>query len=286
MDTFFKQKGRAVLVLIALIIVTVVTQSAISGTSVASNEKLAVWIFDVGQGDAIFIDAPEAQILIDGGPSSDILEKLSQIMPFWDRSIDVVINTHPHADHVTGLNYVLERYEVGEVWVSGQEYGTDVFAEFNRLADERLVAAGEEIDLGQSATLKIIWPEHHLDGVYLDDTNDGSIVTLLEYGETSVLLTGDIGVAQERELLDDLDHIDVLKVGHQGSLTSSSNEFLRDITPDYAIICVGENDYGHPDPIVLDRFDREGASILRTDLDGDVRITSDGGEPEVAVFDL
>ena len=285
METLFKRHGPAILALIIVILISLLLQTVISGTTF-QQDRLAVWVFDVGQGDAIFIDGPEKQILIDGGPNGIVLEKLTSVIPFWDRSIDVIINTHPHADHVTGLNYVLDRYEIEEVWVSGQNYGTDVFAEFESLKTPRLVSSGYEIDLGAGAVLTVLWPEYDLDGQRLDDPNDGSVVTLVTYGDTTILLTGDIGVDEEEQLLDHLPRIDVLKVGHQGSITSSSPDFLDVIDPRYAIITVGENDYGHPSPIVLDRLESTGAIILRTDQDGDIRILSDGGEPEVTTFDL
>lgn len=258
-------------------------QWLLSGTAF-SDDALAVWVFDVGQGDAIFIDAPGAQVLIDGGPSSDIVEHLTRVMPPWDRSIDVVINTHPHADHVTGLVSVLERYDVGEVWVSGQSYRTDVVSYFDSLAPQRAVGQGDEIDLGSGAHLEVLWPPETYNGAYLDDPNAGSIVALLTYGEVEILLTGDIGVEEELALLDQLGDIDVLKVGHQGSLTSTHPTFLEQIRPEYALISVGENDYGHPSPVVLGRLADAGASVFRTDLHGSLRVLLNGVTFDVRSF--
>lgn len=254
------------------------------------GDTLTVWVFDVGQGDAIFIDAPDMQILIDGGPSDQIIEKLTAVMPFYDRTIDLVINTHPHADHINGLVDVLERYEVGEVWVDGQEYGSEAFLAFEDLAAEtylRHVQNGEVVELGSGATLEVLWPLQDFDNQYLEDPNDGSIITLLEYQNFNMILTGDAGIEQESEIIDELDHIDVLKVGHHGSSTSSGRDFLQAITPDYAVISVGENNsHGHPHDIVLDRLRNISAEIIRTDLHGDVKITSNGSEPEISLVDL
>lgn len=281
-------RNNRIAAVVVLLLASLAVQLMLSGR-LFHPDRITVWVFDIGQGDAIFIDAPDAQVLIDGGPDDEILEKLSTVMPFWDRSIDVVINTHPHADHVMGLDYVLERYAVGEVWVSGQEYDSDAFAYFKELEKNEwtLVHAGDDMDLGDGARLDVLWPDIDVEGKILESTHDGNVVTEVTYGNTTILLTGDFEADRERQILDELDHVDVLKVGHHGSETSTSWELLQDITPDYAVISVGEgNDYGHPKPGVLDRLHAIGATILRTDLDGDVRITSDGDEPEVRTFSL
>ncbi|MDP2631539.1 MAG: MBL fold metallo-hydrolase [Candidatus Uhrbacteria bacterium] len=295
-----KKSYKEIVTLALLFAITLFAHALVAGTWLASDE-LAVWVFDIDQGDAIFIDAPNAQILIDGGPNGDVVQKLSAVMPFWDRSIDVVVSTHPHADHVTGLIDVLERYDVGEVWSTGQDYETEVYSYFQSFdlppfqggieggSGEglfRLVSAGYQIDLGNGATLRVAWPESSLNHQFFEDPNDGSIVLMLEYGETSILLTGDIGIAQEQAILDSMQDIDVLKVGHHGSIMSSEADFLEVIDPEYSIISVGENDYGHPSPIILDRFRSIGSQVLRTDLDGDVRVLSNGGEPDISTWHL
>ncbi|MFH1632274.1 MAG: MBL fold metallo-hydrolase [bacterium] len=280
-----KKHRKELAALLVVFAITIIAQAIAAGTWF-EDDIVAVWVFDVGQGDSIFIDAPEAQILIDGGPDGNVIEKLSAVMPFWDRSIDVVINSHPHADHVTGLVHVLERYFVSEVWWTGQDYGSEVYVYFEDLAQGSftLVGAGEGIDLGAGATLTVLWPESNIDNELLDDPNAGSIVALLEYGDSTILLTGDVGTDEELAIVEQLGEVDVLKVGHQGSMTSSHIYFLEAISPEYSVISVGENDYGHPSPIVIDRLESVGSTVLRTDLDGDVRILTDGGEPSVSTW--
>jgi competence protein ComEC len=291
MEIFSKKIKKDALAVMLFIGVSLCLQ-LFTSPSLASKETLEVWVFDVGQGDAIFINAPEMQILIDGGGSSVILEKLTAVMPFWDRSIDLVVNTHPHADHYVGLISVLERYDVDEVWTTGLESRSEAFHYFKDLTEsESSVFKGEveddySFDLGSGVMLEVIWPGDALDGQYFEDPNDASITTLLTYGDTTILLTGDIGVEQEVEILNELEHVDVLKVGHHGSRTSTSVDLLKAITPDYAIISLGENSYGHPHEVVLDRLNAFGSIILRTDLDGDVRIATSGEEPSLAIFDL
>jgi competence protein ComEC len=247
---------------------------------------LTVWVFDIGQGDAIFIDGPEKQVLIDGGPDAKVLEKLSAVMMPWNRSIDTVVLTHPHADHVNGLLPVLERYAVTNVYDSGQGYDTAEFKEFENLAPRhRAIIAGEQIDLGGGATLTALWPESSYDNKEISDPNDGSVVFLLEYGDTTMLLAGDAGVDEEETWTSP--HVDVLKAGHHGSRTSSSEDLLQTITPNAAIISVGAvNDYGLPDEDVQSRFAKSGIIVYRTDIHGDIRVRTLGGEPEISTLNL
>lgn len=273
---FKKRDLSNVLILCSAIVLVAVMQVCRFGSF---GDNYSVWVFDVGQGDSIFIDA-DYDVLIDGGPSDAVIEKLTAILPFWQRDIDLIVNTHPHADHLTGLIEVIDRYLISEVWVSGQVYATRFADEFNQVAHSmrQLVWAGLGEELGDDISIEVIWPMSSLDGIALDDPNDGSIVLLVECYDVRILLTGDIGVEQELAIMNQVGDIDVLKVGHQGSATSSHADFLNSTNPEAAIISVGENDYGHPHEEVLDRLDQLGASVYRTDFHGDVRvICSEGG---------
>ncbi|MCG2687578.1 MBL fold metallo-hydrolase [Candidatus Parcubacteria bacterium] len=237
------------------------------------RSDVSVWVFDVGQGDAIFIDA-KTDVLVDGGPSSCVIEKLSQVLPFWDRSLDFIVNTHPHADHLAGLVDVLRRYQVDEVWTSGQVYETGVSGAFEGMSENihKIVMVGSSIQLQEDVKLEVLWPNTSLEGKIFDDPNDGSIVLLLTCFNSRILLTGDLGSDQLEQIINYVGDIDVLKVGHHGSSASSSDKFLQAIDPEVAIISVGENDYGHPSQIVLDRLESEDAVIYRTDINGDTRV--------------
>jgi competence protein ComEC len=270
---------------LTLVLVLLIATLLVMFSDALPSRDVTIWVFDIGQGDAIFIDAPGQQILIDGGPDELVLERLTFVMPWWDRSIDLVINTHPHADHLVGLLPVLERYKVAQVLDAGEGYNTPEFAEYLALAGPHrsLVAGGVTFDLGSGASLKTLWPPAIYDNAILDDPNDGSIVFLLEYGETSMLLTGDAGIEEESEW--EVGDIDILKVGHHGSDTSTGQELLDRIQPEVAIMSVGKNnDYGHPSTFVVERLQRNGAKVYRTDLDGTVRIKTTGGEPDIATF--
>lgn len=249
------------------------------------HQNLIVTFFDTGQGDSIFIEVPNGnQILIDGGPSDRILGKLGRTMPFWDRSIDLMILTHPHADHVTGLFEALKRYDVGMVLESGSEYGTPEYKEWHELLRKKKVPvviahAGQKIIAGRSATLDVLSPWENFVGVSLKNPHDTNISTRMRYGSTTALLMGDAERPIEYRLVAEMDNAlrsDILKVGHHGSKTSSSAEFLAVVRPQIAVIQVGrKNRYGHPAQEVLDRLAAIGAKILRNDLDGDIKIESD-----------
>jgi competence protein ComEC len=245
---------------------------------------LTVSFLDIGQGDAIFIDAPSGrQVLVDGGPPSGaVLRRLGSAMPWWDRSIDVVLSTHPDADHVGGLIDVLARFTVGTIIRSSVEGDTKTFAAFNKAeADEgaHLVTAmrGQVVDLGAGTYLEILAPDRAVPGV---DTNDGSIVARLVYGATSFMLTGDAPQSIENYVValgTSTLKSDVLKAGHHGSKTSSSALFLGFVDPAYGVYSRGcDNKYGHPNQETIDMFARFGIPTLDTCTEGTITFVSDG----------
>ena len=248
----------------------------------AGSGKLAVDFLDVGQGKAIFIEEPGgAQILIDGGPNNSVIERLSAVMPYFDRRIDMLILTHPDSDHLAGLVEVLKRYEVDQIIETGIDDPTALYQEWRRLIKEKnipvtLALAGQRIKIGEDFSLKILFPSGSLAGQTFANTNQSSIVARLQYGSNSFLFTGDAEEATESFLVGtgaDLDS-DILDVGHHGSKNSSSQDFLDAVAPDTAVIQVGANNrYGHPAQETLDKL--KGVQIYRTDLDGNVDFSCD-----------
>jgi competence protein ComEC len=248
-----------------------------------SKQDLTVAFLDVGQGDAILIDtAGDRQILIDGGPNKKVLSELSKILPFYDRSIDVVIATHPDQDHIGGLLDVLERYKVNLVIEPGLESATAVYKGLENLIEEKgvkkiLARRGMKLALSDGAYLLVLFPDRGVSGM---DTNDASIVAKLVYGDTSFLLTGDSPQKIENYLASiDANRLktNVLKLGHHGSKTSSSETFLGYANPDYAIISAGkDNRYGHPHQETLDILKRFEIKTLRTDKLGAIIMKTDG----------
>lgn len=255
--------------------------------SLASSDTafLTVWILDVGQGDAIFIETPDHyQILVDGGPNSNVVQRLGEIMPFWDRTIDLVVLSHPHADHVSGLIEVLKRYEVAAILESNAAYETNEYRLWQRARSEEgalLYSAeqGMKIEAGKYASISVLAPFFRADDRRFKNVHDANVVLMLDYGETEFLLMGDAEDEIERALIERglLQDVEVLKVGHHGSRTSTSPAFLSVIQPEIAAVSVGgKNRYGHPTKDVIERLRVFGIEILRTDLLGSIRLQSDG----------
>lgn len=244
----------------------------------AQSQKLQVAFLDVGQGDAILISQGEKQILIDGGPSGQkLMEKLGEYVPFWDRKIDVVIATHPDADHITGLVDVLKNYSVDQVIESGAKSESQVFGALEKSIEEKkvekqLARKGMKIKLSDDASLEIFSPTEDIIDKLKDDTNSASIVAKLTYGENSFLFTGDLPLEAESQLVNAKLSLEsnVLKVSHHGSKSATSEQFLELVHPKEAVISVGKgNRYGHPTAEVLSRLQDDKIKILRTDVSGD-----------------
>lgn len=247
------------------------------------RRELVVRFLDVGQGDAIFIESPSgAQALIDGGRGASVVRSLSRAMPWYDRSIDVVVATHPDADHIGGLIPVLERFAIARVVHSSVEGDTALSEALEQAvahegAERSNAMRGQVVDLGGGAIVEILFPDRDVSGV---ETNTGSIVARLVYGNTAFLLTGDAPQGVEKYLarLDpDSVRADVLKAGHHGSKTSSAPLFVGLAGPKYAVFSRGcENSYGHPAPEVVALFERFGIPALDTCIEGTITFVSDG----------
>lgn len=249
------------------------------------REILTVAFLDVGQGDSVFIESPNGiQLLIDGGSNASVLRALSEVTPFYDRSIDVLLATHADQDHIGGLSDVLSRFAVATVIQGGTTSDTSAYRAFergtdNERADSRIVHAGDMVilDEGRNIVLDILFPDRDASGF---ETNTGSIVARLSYGEVCFIFTGDSPIAVERYLIDvysDSLRCAVLKVGHHGSKTSSSLEFVTVVSPKYSVISAGkDNKYGHPHSEVLDIFNDAHAEVLRTDELGTITFETDG----------
>lgn len=223
-------------------------------------------------------------MLIDGGPSNTMLDRLGRAMPLFDRSIDVVLMTHPDADHITGLVEVVRRYHVGAFITTGVKGDSAVY---RTLLDEvrrrsipvHYAIAGQTIPLDANVAYAVLWPEESWQGKSAKETNDTSIVGRLSYKNFSVMLTGDAGIDVERALVRRAATLQstVLKAGHHGSRTSTSAEFLDAVRPASVVLSVGaKNRYGHPHKEVLDILADQRTPFYRTDERGDVIYTSDG----------
>ena len=208
-------------------------------------------------------------------------------MSFYDRTIDLVILTHPDADHITGLVKVLNYYQIEHILTSGLEKDTAIYMKWKELIEEKnislsLAQQGQRIILQNNVILEILWPDQNLISSYSNPANNVSVVTRLVYDDIEILLTGDIEKKVENYLVNqDFDlESDILKLAHHGSKSSTIFNFLKAVNPKIAVISVGEdNRYKHPSQEVLERI--KDLIIYRTDEDGDICILTDG-----ALFDI
>jgi len=250
----------------------------------SKDRFLEVSFFNVGQGDAILIVTPKRhQILIDGGPNSVILEKLAKEIPFWDRSIDLVILTHTDTDHLNGLVEVLKKYKVEKILYSKIIKNTSLYQEWLKLIKKEKAIifspqAGQKIKTGK-VYLDIFWPLENLEGKKIKNDNNFSVVAKLNFNQNSFLFTGDIGKLEEKKLIENGFNInsDILKIAHHGGRGSSRNEFIEEVSPQFAVISSGKNNrYGHPHQEVLETLNKYDLIILRTDQQGDIKFISNG----------
>jgi competence protein ComEC len=249
------------------------------------TDKLQVYFFDVGQGDAAFIQFPDRrQILIDGGRNSKVLEKLADAMPFWDRSIDVMIATHGDADHIAGLVPVLKHYKISTIIWNGIEADSTLFEEWKDAVEKEdaqvmIGSLGTRITFSDYAFMEIIHPSQQNKGLESADQNELSIVARLVYGNDSFLFTGDVERQTEYSIYSKRLYVesDILKIAHHGSKTSTSQLFIEKVHPQIAVISSGrKNSYGHPHASVLDTLARYNIEVQRTDKQGDILLLSDG----------
>ncbi len=248
------------------------------------NKKTKIIFLDVGQGDAMMIDvSKDTQILIDGGDGKDILNKLGEHLPFYDRKIELIILTHPDKDHLGGLVEVLKYYEVEQILETGIKCEKAICEEWDKLIKEKNIPVkyaefGQRIKAG-NIEMAVLYPFENLKDKEVKNSNDASIVLRLvvdsEQGlqpdNTTILLTGDAGFPVENDLISQNINLKakILKVSHHGSKYGTSNEFLKSVKPEKAIISVGKNNYGHPATELLNRLKNMSIEIFRTDEMGD-----------------
>lgn len=244
------------------------------------GQTLKITVLDVGQGDSILIQTPNQQrILIDAGPNAAVIHELAEVIPFWDREIDVILLTHPDTDHVAGFNDVLQRYKVGSLLTTDADADSAAFVSFRRAVKElgvkqRLFGRGLAVSLGNNVRLTGIWPNQPSDNSFADQ-NDSSIVGVLEFNNFEMLLTGDIDteIANTISQQGQFANVDVLKVPHHGSKYGLTQQHLSILQPVVSIISVGKpNRYGHPSPATIQLLLNANSRILQTSQDGRIEI--------------
>lgn len=269
-------------------------------------QPFKIVFLDVGQGDSILIRTGEGKnVLIDGGPDKTVLYKLEKYLPWYDRTIDAMILTHPHADHLIGLIEAAKRYEVKRIISTGIVHTTPEYLEWLDLIKAKNISAepfkkGDRIAIDDDVNLTALSPEKSLVGERVEDLNNSSLALLLQTPNEKILLMGDAGEPIEKQLIrsyssvgrssekrvnpgsSDIENIIILKTGHHGSNSATGSEFLQIVKPKYAIISAGiDNRFGHPHLDTLKHLHDSGAEILRTDERGDIVFigTKDGLSP-------
>lgn len=254
-----------------------------SASQIISN-GLTVSVLDIGQGDSILVDTPNNHhILVDGGPDNTVLARLGQYLAFRDHTIDLLIISHNHSDHIAGLLPVLKRYDVKQIWLSGALHTTNDYLNLlTEIRDEHIptkdVKAGDKETI-DSVGLAVVFPIDSMVGATPTDQHDATVVVKATYKAQSILLTGDLNEGHEQAIIDSGADIsaDVLKIPHHGSCTGLSTDFLNTVKPTFAIISLSEgNTYGFPCKQTIDRLIQAGVSIFRTDRNGTVTASTDG----------
>ena len=250
-------------------------------SKVPKDSKLMISYMDVGQGDAAYIKVNGNDILIDAGPRSNSKELLEQLKAKNIDDFELVIATHPHEDHIGGMVDVFKEYEVKAFYSPKITHTTKTYENLVKaVKDEGLktkeLKGGMVIDLGEGAKFEVFTPQKS----EYEELNDYSPIMKLSFGDTSYLFTGDAEKLAEEEALakykTSLDS-DVIKFGHHGSSSSSSNAFIEAVSPKYGIIsCAKDNKYGHPHSETLDIIKKYNIKTFRTDTDGEIILTSDG----------
>ncbi len=249
----------------------------------SSHQKFIFAMLDVGQGDALFIESPTGtKVLVDAGPPKKIIPALSKVLSPLSREIDAIIITNPDADHISGFLDILKNYKVDRVFEPGTLNDSKIFQNLQdeikkQDIPEILARRGMVLDLGGGAVINILFPDRDVSAW---STNDGSIVSRLSYGNDSILLTGDATIKTEQIILKENDPLllksTILKVGHHGSRTSTSDSLIKTISPIYAFISDGkDNKYGHPHRETLETLAKYGVKIMRTDLLGTIVFSCD-----------
>ena len=280
---------KVVLAALALLAIFLIIEIARS----PGVDGVQLYFFDVGQGDSILIQKGNYQILIDGGPDDEALLQLGRAMPLIDRNIEVLILTHPHADHLTGINQILERYKIDQIYFNGTTHTSNGYLEFlHKIKDKNITVnvpvINQKTTIFENAELTFLSPGEKYKNQSIENLNNTSEVVKFCYYSECALLLGDLETDGQGEMFAELDsrqinyQTSILKIAHHGSTNGTDQTTLDKIKPQYAVIEVGaDNKFGHPHAATIDLLNRAGVKTYRTDRDGTVEFVLKEGQIEI-----
>ena len=286
-------KKAAKLKLFFLFVLALITATIWSVYFSQPDEKLNIYFFDVGQGDAELIQKANWQILVDGGPDDIVIERISNVMPIDDRKIETIIITHPHADHITGLIEVINRYEIEKIILTKVGYESATYKSLLELIDKKKIKTitpkiGDVEYLFDQGKITYLWPGEEVSR-FENNLNNSSIVFRFDYGDFNCIFSGDAEIESWTEIFkkqkNNLPDIDVIKIPHHGSRTGLNENMTNIMRPDIAIISLGlNNKYGFPHQEILDILAKNKTRVYRTDQDKSINIRTDGKNYEIRTF--
>ena len=286
-------KNTARLKLFFLFVLALITATIWSVYFSQPDGKLNIYFFDVGQGDSSLIQKGDWQILVDGGPDDIVVERVSTVMPIDDRKIEQIIITHPHADHIFGLNEIIKRYEIGKVILTNIEYESETYKNLLSLINEKEIKTeapqiGEVEYVFDQGKITYLWPGEEISR-FENNLNNSSIVFRFDYGNLNCIFSGDTEIEGWTEIFkkqkNNLEDIDVIKIPHHGSRTGLNENMTDIMRPDIAIISLGlNNKYGFPHQEILDSLAKNKTRVYRTDQEKTINIRTDGRDYEIKTF--
>jgi competence protein ComEC len=286
-------KKAAKLKLFFLFVLALITATIWSVYFSQPDEKLNIYFFDVGQGDAELIQKANWQILVDGGPDDIVIERISNVMPIDDRKIETIIITHPHADHITGLIEVINRYEIEKIILTKVGYESATYKSLLELIDKKKIKTitpkiGDVEYLFDQGKITYLWSGEEVSR-FENNLNNSSIVFRFDYGDFNCIFSGDAEIESWTEIFkkqkNNLPDIDVIKIPHHGSRTGLNENMTNIMRPDIAIISLGiNNKYGFPHQEILDILAKNKTRVYRTDQDKSINIRTDGKNYEIKTF--
>ena len=267
---------------IILSILLVISVAVWAAVVEAPDHHFKLAVLNVGQGDSTLIKTPsDKYLLIDGGPDNSVLDELGREMPFYQKQIEAVFLTHPHADHVFGLIEVLKRYQVKHVYMTGIVHTTNEYLEFlNTIKDKKIptsnLKAGDALSF-DGVNIKIFWPKDDVSIQTVDNLNNTSLVMSVAYQNFKALMMGDLEKDAQDQMMASADlgtNYDVIKFAHHGSSNGMNEKLIDLVEPKTAVISVGANNmYGHPAASTIEKLQSRGITIKRTDRDGRVEFS-------------